>query len=109
MRDALSARRAVQPVGDLAFDLGPAFGFGLQHQDAVPQPDGFALTTDLPIGVAEVIVDLGVGRLLVDSLFQRVDGGFVLALFELRPAQRILDVAVSGSSAWARAIISAPS
>ena len=96
LRHAGRGPGVVQAVGDLAFDLDLAFGLRVQAQDAVPQPDRLAPTSHLPIGVAQVVVDFGVGRFLLDRLLQGDDGGVVIALLELGPAQGVLNIAVLG-------------
>src|SRR5690606_13094498 len=79
-------RVLAQAVAQLAFDLGLALVVDVQRQDAVPLEARLALTPDGPIGVAQMVVDLGVGGLLVDGALQIDHRRLILSLTELGPA-----------------------
>lgn len=51
-------------LGQLLLHPGLAFRVRVQRRDAIPLEPGFAPTSDPPVCVAEMVVDLGVGRLL---------------------------------------------
>uniref|UniRef100_A0A0N4ZZV5 Transposase n=1 Tax=Parastrongyloides trichosuri TaxID=131310 RepID=A0A0N4ZZV5_PARTI len=93
-RAGVVGRFLTQLVAQLGLDLGLALGLDLQRQDAVPLEARLALTPHGPVGVAEVVVDLGVGGLLGHGLFQVIDRLVELAAMILGPAQRVLDIAV---------------
>src|SRR5262245_12952981 len=81
---------------ELGVEARRSLGFRTELERAAPFETGFGLTPGAPVGVAEMIDDLGVGRRELSRLFQLLDGVVILAELEIGPAEAVDDIALVG-------------
>src|SRR3954451_10284832 len=82
---------------ELFLDLDELIRLGLEIARVRPLETCLELAADLPIGIAEMIVDGGIFRLELDRVFEVLDRLLVVADAEIGPSERVDDVAVIGA------------
>src|SRR5690606_33366289 len=83
-----------QPLGKLLLDLNQIIRLRVQTRRLIPLETRFAVPANLPVGIAQMIVEHGILRPQFNGLFEERDGSRVVSKLVVRPPQAIDDVAV---------------
>src|SRR4029077_1181198 len=79
---------------ELGAQVGGALRIGSKPKRTTPFESGFVLAAGAPVGVSEMVDDLGVRRRQLGAPFRLLDRVVILTELEMRPAEAVDDVAL---------------